>query len=346
MDLLSNPEALIKANEEQDKLGKEIIELKNTAWEEKYRPTKLDDVILPDNIKNNVRNSYKDNEFQNMIFHSGSPGTGKTTVARVIPEEHGCDYMFIKAAGEARLELVEAISSYGMQQSVNGKPRFVVLDEGDRIPPNSINTFYAALQPLIESTADTLRYIITCNSLHLIPQAIHSRCRPISFSHADSSVKKSMWKRLKQIAELETKKSGGTVNKETLGQIAKVNYPDMRAMINHMQFNFKANNGSIDGNITTISLDHIKKVWELIKENDEILPVRKYYTEHISDLNEMYLPLLNHITDNDYEFSKKYILSLGKIVSDHMFMSAFDRMEPEVNVFGMVSKIIRLIHHG
>ena len=344
MDLLTNPEAVIEANEQQNKLGKEIIELKNSAWTEKYRPSKLADVILPDEIKHNIESKYENNSFQNMIFHSGSPGTGKTTVARVIPEEHRCEYMFIRSASEARIDLIDAIASYGMQMSVNGKPRFVIFDEGDRVPGSNIGTFYAALQPLIEATTDTLRFIITCNHLHLIPEAIRSRCIPVSFAHNDKSIKKSMWKRLNEIAKVETEKVGGEVSKETMAQIAKNNYPDMRAMINQMQYNFDSNGGSIKGDISSITLDHIKTLWELIKNDDDILPIRKYYTEYISDLNGIFLPLLNYIVDNDYKFSKQYLLSLGVIISDHMSMAAFDRMEPEVNIFGMVSKMIRVIH--
>jgi len=344
MDLLTNPDAVIQAAEEQNKLGKEITELKNSAWTEKYRPAKLADVILPDEIKNNINSKFERNSFQNMIFHSGSPGTGKTTVARVIPAEHGCDYMFVRSASESRLDLIDAIASYGMQMSVNEKPRFVVIDEGDRVPGSNINAFYAALQPLIEATTDTLRFIITCNHLHLIPEAVRSRCIPVSFAHNDKSIKKAMWKRLNEIAKIETDKVGGKVNEDTMIQIAKINFPDMRAMLNQMQYNFDSHNGSIEGDISTITLDHIKALWELIKENDDILPVRKYYTEYISDLNGIFLPLLNYIVDNDYEFSKKHLLSLGKIVSDHQFMAAFDRMEPEVNIFGMISKVIRLLH--
>ena len=150
--------------------------------------------------------------------------------------------------------------------------------------------------------------------------------------------------RLKQIADTETKKSGGKVNKETMAQIAKLNYPDMRAMINEMQYNFDSNEGSIDGEIVSVSLEHIKELWELIKSTGDMLTVRKYYTEYISDLNGLFLPFMDYVIDNDYETVKPYVCSLTSVVAQHQFQSSFDSMIPEVNVAGMMGKIIRLVH--
>lgn len=343
-DLLTESQEDIEFDKEKIKIQEEIDSIRNSAWVNRYAPPKLKDVILPEATKNLIEEKFKNNTFQNMIFHSSSPGTGKTTVARIIPEEYGCDYMFVKTGSEARLDLIDDIASYGYQESSDGKPRFVILDEGDQVPGNNMKAFYTALQPLIESTSDTLRFIITCNHLHLIPEAIRSRCTPVSFSHNNDEYKKAMWKRIKEIANIETTKSGGIVNKDTLGQIMKLKYPDMRATINEMQFNFDSNKGSIVGVIESISLEHIKTIWTLMKGDSDILPVRQYYTQYVTDLNGIFLPLLNYIVDNDYEYIKPKIFSVGSIISEHQFHASFDMVEPEVNVFGMISKIMRILH--
>ena len=341
MDLLTDTNEIVEDNEIRQKAEIEINELKNFTWEEKYRPRTLDEVILPDSIKNLIKYSLKEDSLQNMIFYSSSPGTGKTTVAKVIPEEYGCDYMFVRTAAEGRMDLVEtAIPNYGMQKLGDSKPRFVIFDEGDRVRAQSLDSFYGALQPTIEATRSTLRFIITVNNLHLIPEAIRSRCKPIDFNHNDDSIKKPMWDRLKYIAETETAISGGELDINTLKQIAKLHFPDMRSMISAMQHNFNVNQGSIKGDISSISQDYISEIWNLVKKGD-IMKLRKYYTEHINDINGLYVPFEQYASEH---CDKKHILSIAVVIAEHQYKSAYDQVDPELNINGMFAKIIKLIH--
>lgn len=339
-DLLSDDNTIVEDSEIRKKVEKEIEELRNFIWEEKYRPRILDDVILPDSIKNPIKYALDEDSLQNMIFYSSKPGTGKTTVAKVIPEMHGCEYLFLKGA-ECNLATVEhEISNYGYRKLGDNKPRFVILDEVDKIKTINREPFYGSLQPTIEATRATLRFILTTNNLHLIPEAIRSRCRPIDFNHNDDSVKKPMWDRLKYIAEIETKRANGTVNLDTLRQIASNNFPDMRAIISVMQHNFNTNQGSIKGDVSVINLDHISEVWKLINKGD-IVSVRKYYTEHITDINGMFVPLEKHAFDN---CKKEHRLSLAVVIAEHQWRSAYDQVDPEINMNAMIAKIIKIVN--
>lgn len=345
MDLLTDPDKVLQSVKNTTEVDSELQKLRYLCWDEKYRPTKLADIILPDSIKNSVGYALSNNNFQNMIFFSNSPGTGKTTVAKVIPEEHNCDYIFIKTATEGRLDTIEnQIQNYGMQKTYNDKPRFVILDEADRVRSNDMERFYTALQPIIESTRTTLRFILTVNHLHRIPKPIRSRCVPISFAHNDDSVKKPMWNRIKQIAQYETTQSGGELDLETLKQIAKIHFPDMRSMIAAMQNNFNSNNGSIKGRVEEISTDHIKKVWELLQTKD-ITDVRLYFTENIGDISGFYSPFLDHIinTSAQDEKLKQKLLSLGVIIGEHQFRDSGFEVNPEINSFSMFCKIKALL---
>jgi len=342
-DLLSDSNVKVAKSKQHEELSAEIRELKNTVWVEKWRPRKIDDIILPEEIKTAVKYAMEKDNFQHMIFHSGKPGTGKTTLAKIIPEEYGAEYMFIKTATEARLSTVEDdIPIYGRQKLGDDKPRFVIMDEADRVRGN-VESFYTALQPIIESTRTTLRFILTVNHLHRIPEAIReSRCEPISFAHNDQTIKKPMFKRLVEIAETEVAASGGKVDVETIRQIARLKYPDMRAMINAMQNTFNANKGSIIGNFTNVTEDHIKVIWELIREG-KILPLRKYFTEYITDVDGFYVPFLNYALDKT-EIENKYLLDISCIVAEHQFRASFDRVDPEVNIRGAFAEIIQVMN--
>jgi len=63
-------------------------------WVEKYRPRKIDDCILPDDLKNTFQKFVDQDNIPNLLL-SGTAGTGKTTVARVLCDELGCDYIVI-----------------------------------------------------------------------------------------------------------------------------------------------------------------------------------------------------------------------------------------------------------
>lgn len=341
MDLLTDPDTAVENNEIQNKAESEIDGLKNMVWEEKYRPRTLDEIILPDPLRDSIKYAMENDTFQNMIFHSGKPGTGKTTVSRVIPEEYGCDYMFIKTAAEGRLDTVEnVIPTYGMQKIGGDKPRFVILDEADRVRTQNIEAFYTALQPIIENTRSTLRFILTVNHLHRIPEPIRSRCKPISFAHNDKSIKRPMWNRIKQIAQAEIEASGGTLDESTLKQMAQTYFPDMRAIISAMQNNFNCNKGSIQGSIENIETDHITKVWELINKGD-VVTVRQYFTEHVSDISGFYHPFLDFLIKN---CKKEELLSMGVIIAEHQALDAYDAVDPEVNSFGMFCKMVTLLN--
>ena len=60
-------------------------------WVEKYRPTKINDCILPDELKKTFGLFVQDKHIPNLIL-SGGPGVGKTTVAKAMLDEIGATY--------------------------------------------------------------------------------------------------------------------------------------------------------------------------------------------------------------------------------------------------------------
>ena len=70
-------------------------------WVEKYRPKKIEDCILSQDIKETFSQFLKQKEIPNLLL-SGTAGTGKTTVARALCEELGADYIIINGSDEVR----------------------------------------------------------------------------------------------------------------------------------------------------------------------------------------------------------------------------------------------------
>ena len=269
LDLLSDPKSIQKTKDTFDEAVKLLQEEVKLPWAEKYRPNNVKDVILPSKIKNMVTFAIEENEFNNFIFHSGNPGTGKTTTAEAIPKQINADYKTLYIS-EMGMEAIDMIRDYSMQKLIDGKPRFIIMDEADRPKVQDKKGFYNALQPLIEKSSSTLRFILTCNNLHLIPDAVRSRCAPVSFAHNDDAeVKKILFSRMQEIAVKETG-SKENVNIETLKEIARFHFPDMRAIISSMMNNYLENRGKIDGVPTFQTGDIIGNIWKLIEENKDL----------------------------------------------------------------------------
>ena len=108
----------------------------NFLWTEKYRPKTISDTVLPTNLKDTFQN-FIDNGIPNLLL-SGGPGVGKTTAAKAMLDEVGSDYMIINGSMNGGIDtLRNDIKSYASTVSLNGKRKFVILDEADYLNPQS-----------------------------------------------------------------------------------------------------------------------------------------------------------------------------------------------------------------
>ena len=265
----------------------DISEDRTLAWVEKHRGKNLDEIILPKRLDTIIRNALRLGGYNNYIFHSGVPGTGKTSLAEAFPLMLGAERVVLYAQRDS--EILDSIEEGGMYRSGNGLPKYYVIDEADH--PSNPESFYRKLQSLIEATSSNLRFILTCNEIWRIPEAITSRCTPIAFDHPgdDGEYKKRIFKRLKQIAIEETKFTGGTVSKETLVETIQACYPDIRSMINAMHLTFLENNGSIVGHPNVIREETIKNIYQLTVMMDP-RRLRYFISANVNDFRSVYIP--------------------------------------------------------
>lgn len=319
---------------EQDQ---KILDLKNSDWSEKWRPDEIEDILIPKAIKDAILYAISQGTIPNMTLHSGSPGTGKTTTAIAIAKRLKCPYKKINASLEGRIDtLKDEILTYGRQAAVGSNIRIVILDEVDGVTSPA---FFDSLRGVIDQTTQTLRFILTCNSLFKIPDPIRDRCPPISFAFGPNDpIKRDIYSRLKSIAQMEVGDKG-TIDEETLKLIAKTHYPSIRSMIKSLQFNFGENGGSIKGTAIGVSAKSIEQIWNLIVEG-KWEEARLAFSAGVNDPSSFFRSFLDHALT---VCNPAHRMAIASTVAEFQYRSVF-QVDAEINITcGLFPSLIRLL---
>jgi len=191
-------------------------------WVEKYRPAKLDDLIL-DEGSLRVVSQFKD-EIPNLLF-VGSPGTGKTTLARIIVNDIlGCNFLYINASDERGIDTVRDKIT-GFASSISFKPiKVVILDEADFL----MGAAQAALRNVIETFSKNTRFIFTCNYVERIIEPLQSRLETYKL---EPPSKKDVALNVVNILQQENVSFEAT----DVASIVNLYYPDIRKVIKTVQ---------------------------------------------------------------------------------------------------------------
>ena len=201
-------------------------------WVERYRPNTIDDCILPDAVKKQFKQFIRKGEVPNLML-AGSAGTGKTTIARALCNELGCDYIIINGSDEGRQidTLRTKIRQFASAVSFEGKTKVVILDEADYMNRDSVQP---ALRGFIEQFAENCRFIFTCNYANRLIDPLHSRTTVIDFKLAPSDRPTLASKFLKRMEYILTNE-GVEYNQRVLAELLNKHFPDYRRVINELQ---------------------------------------------------------------------------------------------------------------
>ena len=198
-------------------------------WTEKYRPATIADYVFRDDAQRKQVQGWVDGKAIPHLLFSGAPGTGKTTLAKVLInmlEIDEYDVLEINASRENSVENVRDKITNFVQTMPFGEFKVVLLDEADYISPNG----QAALRGVMETYASSSRFILTCNYPNKIIPALHSRCQGFHIEKIDHT---EFTARIATVCVEE----GVEIDIDTLDSYVKATYPDLRKCLNLCQMN-------------------------------------------------------------------------------------------------------------
>lgn len=196
---------------------------------EKLRPKEIRHMILPSRI----RNIFDGKGLNHNVLLAGSPGCGKTTLAKILSAPYTS--LFINVSDESSVETIRTkINDFCSTISVmDGKSslKVVVLDEFD----GASDQFYKALRGTIEKFAGNTRFVATCNWINKVPEAIQSRFEVINFDPVSSDEETEIKNEWKGRIKLILGKLNISIDEPSLEEFAKQYYPDLRSSLNKIQ---------------------------------------------------------------------------------------------------------------
>ena len=304
--------------------------MEHLLWTEKYRPKTVEDCILPERLKIPFQEYVNQKQIPNLLL-AGGAGVGKTTVAKALCNEVGCDYIVINGSDESGIDTFRTkIKNYASSMSLTGGRKVIIIDEADYLNPNSTQP---ALRNAIEEFASNCSFIFTCNYKNRIIEPLHSRCAVIEFSLKNGEKAKMASAFFKRIQSVLQSESVGYEDK-VIVELIKKHFPDFRRIINELQRYSQF--GKIDtGVLAQIGDISIAEIVKFIRDKD-FGSIRKWVATNDVDSNTLYRKLYESM----YDLMKpQSIPQAVLILADYQYKAAFVA-DQEINTVACLTEIM------
>jgi DNA polymerase III delta prime subunit len=303
--------------------------VEHLLWTEKYRPKTIEDCILPERLKKPFQEYVTQKNIPNLLL-TGGAGVGKTTVAKAMCNEIGCDFMIINGSDENGIDMVRnKITNYASSMSFSGGRKVIIIDEADYLSANA----QAAFRNAIEEFAVNCSFIFTCNFKNKIIEPLHSRCAVIEFT-LKASEKSSMAGQFFKTIQTILSQEDIAYETPVVAELIKKHFPDFRRVINELQRFSKF--GKIDTGVLSQIVDvSLNDIIKFIKDKD-FGAIRKWVASNDIDPAALYRKLY----DNLYEVLKPQSIPQAVIIiADYQYKQAFVA-DQEINLVACLTELM------
>jgi DNA polymerase III delta prime subunit len=298
---------------------------------EKYRPQKIEDTILPDKTKAMFKKFVADDSIPNLLL-TGGPGVGKTTIAKAMLEEMGCDYIVKNGSLNVNIDTLRYdISTYASAVSLSGGRKYVIFDEADYL--NAANV-QPALRNFIEEYSSNCGFIFTCNFKNRIIAPLRSRLSEVDFTIETNDRPKmaaQFYKRVLSILDAEQV----DYDKAVVAKVIEKHFPDFRRVLTELQS--YAASGKIDeGIFVNLKQESIDELFRLLKAKD-FTNMRKWVAKNSDqDMNELFRRIYDLSTDKvELRSAPGFVVTLA----DYMYKANFVA-DLEVNMVAFLTEVM------
>jgi DNA polymerase III delta prime subunit len=297
-------------------------------WVEKYRPKTIDECILPERLKETFNSFIARGNIPNLLL-TGGPGVGKTTVARAMLEQLGCDYMIINGSLNGNIDVLRNdITQFASTVSFAGGRKYVILDEADYLNANSTQP---ALRNFMEEFSGNCGFILTCNFKNRIIEPLHSRCSVVEFrinNEDKPQLAAKFFKRVLGVLEAENV----SYDKAVCADLVSKHMPDWRRVLNELQR--YSSTGRIDsGILVNFSEQSYNKLVDLLKTKN-FKDMRYWVAEQNETDNSV---IFRKLYDAAYDYVKPSdIPQLILLIADYQYKDAFVA-DKEINLVAFLT---------
>ena len=301
-------------------------------WTELYRPKTLDDYVFTDaNQKSIIESWIRDGSIPHIML-SGSPGTGKTTLAKVLVNELGIDeydFLQINASRDNGVDFIKTRVEGFVQTMPFGKFKVVLMDEADYLSHNA----QGIMRGLTETYQAQARFIFTCNSPHKIMPALHSRFTSFHIERPDSTEFTARAATVLVTEDIE-------FDIDTLDSYVKASYPDLRNCLKLLQTNSSSGVLNQPGKNDVTVQDWKLEAVALLKAND-IKGARKVICAQatIEDMDSMFRWMYDNLElwSSTPEGQDDAVLVIKKGLITHSQIA-----DPEINISATLVELTRI----